>query len=351
MHHQTQTNPMKAIYLGPLALILFTLHNSCTSSPEPGDPQTSFPVLQGPYLGQTAPDSLPELFAPGIVSTGMFTRDVAIGPDGKEIFFCVAIGNYTYSTILFTREVDGTWMAPEIVPFSGGPGVMDFEPSLSADGSKLFFLSNRPDGNEPVGDQDIWVVDKGPEGWGEPRNLGMPVNTDGGEFFPSLTEQGTLYFSRNAPGSGLNQIYRSRWSEGAFQEPELLPEAVNCGTNRFNAFVAPDESYIIVPAVGMADAYDGVDYYIVFRNSEDQWSEPINMGALVNQDNARGWSPYVSPDGAYFFFMATRTNEIEVADWNYEKLLDLYRSPGNGNADIYWTDAEFIEALRSRATF
>jgi len=337
---------MKAIFPAPLALILFILQISCSTSTEPGDPQTSFPTLKGPYLGQTVPDSLPLLFAPGIVSTGMFTRDVAITPDGKEIYFCVAIGNYTYSTIVYTKEVDGSWLAPEIVPFSGGPGVMDFEPALSADGSKLFFLSNRPDGNEPVGDQDIWVVERGPESWGEPRNLGAPVNSDGGEFFPSLTEEGTLYFSRNAPGSGVNQVYRSRWAEGAFQEPELLPESVNCGNNRFNAFVSPDESFIIVPAVGMADAYDGVDYYIVFRNPDDQWSELINMGAVVNQDNARGWSPYVSPDEKFFFFMATRTTEVEPADWHYEKLVDLYQSPGNGNADIYWMNAGFIEDLR-----
>jgi hypothetical protein len=276
----------------------------------------------------------------------MFTRDVAITPDGKEIYFCVAIGNYAYSTIVYCKEVDGKWLPPEIVPFSGGPGVMDFEPALSADGSKLFFLSNRPDGDEAPGDQDIWVVERGPEGWGEPRNLGAPVNTDGGEFFPSLTEEGTLYFSRNAPGSGLNQIYRSRWTGGAFQEPELLPAQVNCGSNRFNAFVSPDEGYIIVPAVGMAGAYDGVDYYIVFRNPDDQWSEPINMGAVVNRENARGWSPYVSPGGEYFFFMATRTTEVEAADWSYEKLVDLYHSPENGNADIYWMDAGFIEDLR-----
>jgi len=304
------------------------------------------PDVSGPYLGQHLEDSLPELFAPGIVSTGMFTRDVAITPDGKEIYFCVGIGNYTYSTILYTRMLDGKWMPPEIVPFSGGPGVMDFEPALSADGSKLFFLSNRPDGDEAVGDQDIWVVDRNGDTWGEARNLGEPVNTDGGEFFPSLTRDGTLYFTRNAKGSGLNQIYRSRWTGNEFQEPELLPEEVNCGTNRFNAFVAPDESYMIVPAAGMSDAFDGVDYYLVFRKQDDRWSEPINMGALINQDNARGWSPYVSPDGKYFFFMATRTTEIEEADWTYEKLVELNSSPGNGNADIYWMDAGFIEDLR-----
>lgn len=338
---------LKKITAGFLTSLTLVLFFSCNGSTETVDKEALFPVLSGPFLGQSLPDSVPELFAPGIVSTGIFTRDVAIGPDGKEIYFCVAIGNYAYSTILYTREVDGLWLPPEIVPFSGGPGVMDFEPALSADGSKLFFLSNRPDGDEPVGDQDIWVVERDSSGeWGMPLNLGEPVNTDGGEFFPSLTMDGTLYFTRNEKGSNLNQIFRSRYSEGAFQEPELLPRQVNCGTNRFNAFVARDESYMIVPAIGMPEAYDGADYYIVFRDQNDRWSDPVNMGALVNSDNARGWSPYVSPDGSAFFFMATRTNEIEEADWNYETLKKLNDSPGNGNADIYWVKAGIIEDLR-----
>ncbi|MCK4750971.1 MAG: PD40 domain-containing protein, partial [Bacteroidales bacterium] len=262
---------------------------------------------------------------------------------------CVAIGNYTYSTILYTKEVNGLWLSPEIVPFSGGPGVMDFEPALSANGSRLYFLSNRPDGDEEVGDQDIWYVERTTDGWSSPLNLGEPVNTDGGEFFPSLTSNGTLYFTRNEKGSALNQIFRSRWENGSFQEPELLPEQVNCGTNRFNAYVSPDESFMIVPAVGMPDAYDGVDYYIVFRDMNDEWTAPINMGPHVNEDNARGWSPYVSPDGKYFFFMATRTNEIDQADWNYQNLKALNNAPGNGNANIYWTDTGFIRILKEKA--
>jgi len=342
----------KSITGGLLLAIATVLFFSCTGSSDASDPEDSFPDLSGPFLGQTLPDSVPELFAPGVVTTGMFTRDVAISPDGKEIYFCVAIGNYTYSTILCTKEVNGFWLHPEIVPFSGGPGVMDFEPALSADGSRLYFLSNRPDGDEPVGDQDIWMVEREDSGeWGLPENLGEPVNTDGGEFFPSLTKDGTLYFSRNEKGSGMNQIFRSRWMDGAFQEPELLPEQVNCGTNRFNAFVSPDESYMIVPAVGMPDAYDGVDYYVVFRDQEDNWSEPVNMGAKVNQDNARGWSPYVSPDQKAFIFMATRTIEIDEANWNYKNLKSLYNSSGNGNADIYWVDAGFFRILKEKARF
>lgn len=330
----------------PFLALLLCIPFACNQPLETKSESSQLPQLSGPYLGQTLPDSIPQLFAPGVVSTGMFTRDIAISPDGNELYFCVAIANYTYTTILYSKQVNGTWTQPEIVPFSGGPGVTDLEPAFSADGSKLFFLSNRPDGDEAPGDQDIWYVDRSENGWGSPVNLGEPINTNGGEFFPSLTSDGTLYFTRNKKGSTLNQIYRSKWENEAFQEPELLPEQVNCGSNRFNAHIAPDESYIIVPAVGMDDAYDGVDYYIVFRDSEDRWSEPINMGSKINQDNARGWSPYVSPDGRFFFFMATRTNEIEQADWNYESLKKLYHSSGNGNADIYWVDAGFIKILK-----
>jgi hypothetical protein len=340
-------NAAVSITLVLLAIFTCSCNDSGTQKAEPG----LYHDLSGPFLGQPLPDSIPELFAPGIIGTGMFTRDVAISPDGKEFYYCVALGNYTYATILYTREVNGQWQPPKIVPFSGGPGVIDFEPAFSPDGSRLFFLSTRPDGDEPPGDQDIWYVEREGSGWGQPVNLGEPVNTDGGEFFPSLTSDGTLYFTRNQRGSALNQVYRSRFVEGAYQEPELLPAQVNCGSNRFNAFVSSSEDYMIIPAQGMEDSFDGVDYYIVFRDGDDRWSDPVNMGPRVNQDNPRGWSPYVTPDGSIFFFMATRTLEIEREAWNYANLQKLHQSSGNGNADIYWMDARFIEHLRKQAEF
>ena len=331
-------------------LIVLTLMTFTSTSPRGcGESVTYFFGNSDPYLGQAPPDSIPVLFAPGIVSTGMYTRDVAMTPDGKEIYFCVSIGNHAFATILCTSQDKGRWLPPEIVPFSAGPEFWDFEPAISPDGSRIYFLSSRPLGDEPGGNQDIWFADRTSDGWGEPRNLGAPVNTDGGEFFPSVTKDGTLYFTRGEKGSGLNHIYRSRFVNGAFQEPERLPEQVNCGTNRFNAFVSPDESFVIVPVVGMEDAFDGVDYYIVFRDQDDRWSEPVNMGPLVNRDNEGGWSPYVSPDGKYFFFMSSRKRELAREEWNYRMLEDLYNHPGNGNADTYWMDAGFFRILKDKA--
>ena len=49
--------------------------------------QPPFSDVKGPYLGQKPPGMTPQVFAPGIVSTGLNTRDIAITPDGKHLFF------------------------------------------------------------------------------------------------------------------------------------------------------------------------------------------------------------------------------------------------------------------------
>jgi hypothetical protein len=308
------------------------------------------PGLKGPYLGQKPPGPEPELFAPGIVSTGMFTRDVAMTPDGKEIYFCVALGNYGWGTVLVTREVNGRWTKPEVVPHLDDPHVLNFEPCISPDGKKFYFLSTRPDPskNEKEGDQDIWAMDRLDGGWSQPTNLGGPVNTDQAEYFPSVTRDGTIYFTRAEKDGRTSFIHRARWRDGRFLEPEKLPAQVNSGTSQFNAFIAPDESYIIVPVFGRKDSLGGTDYYIVFRGADDTWSEPVNLGPKINTAGGIEFSPYVSPDGKYFFFMSSRflPREKWPAKLTSGLLWDVYSHPPNGNSAIYWVDARVIESLR-----
>jgi len=223
------------------------------------------------------------------------------------------------------------------------------EPALSFDGNKLFFLSTMPkDSTENTADEDIWVVDRQEDGsWGDPYNLGAPINTKHHEFYPSLTKDGTMYFNRRDNGERIEYIYRSKFVNGKYQTPEKLPEQVNCGTTRFNAFVAHDDSYIIVPAVGMPDAMGGVDYYIVFHNEDDTWQEPINMGPKVNSKVGTGWSAYVTRDQKYMFYMATKEmpKEKQPQNLNIDFFTDLLTIPQNGAPDIYWIDAKFIEDL------
>ena len=344
---------MHKILLTLKSLILLTVLSAVVFS---GCQQKSnlqkFPALSGEYFGQKLPGAEPEVFAESIISTGMYTRDITMTPDGKEIYYCVTIGGFTYSTILVTKLKDGNWTRPEVAPFASDPEIMNFEPFISPDGEKFFFLSNRADtanGDTTAGDQDIWVMDRIDDGWSEPYNIGAPVNSDGAEFFPSVTKDGTIYFTRAPKGRRLHHIYRSKLVDGKYTEPEKLPAQVNTGVNRFNAFVAPDESYIIVPAVGHPVCYGGTDYYISFRNEDDTWTEAINMGDKVNSASPGEFSPYVSPDGKFFFFMTTANKQKIVSEFKeltYDKIIELYNSPQNGNPNIYWIDASFIEDLR-----
>ncbi len=330
-----------------LALLLLPLLS--TGCSEPID-DGSFPRLTGDYFGQEPPGAEPRLFGPGWITTGMLTRDVAVMPDGDEIYFCVASAGYRYSAILVTRRRDGVWTQPEVAPFSSNPEWMDLEPAISPDGSRFFFLSNRPvEAGGEAGNSDIWAMDRTAVGWSEPYNLGPPINTEAQEFFPSPTRDGTLYFTRAEQGTRIHHIWRSRPADDGYQEPELLPEQVNCGQNRFNAFVAADESYVIVPAGGLPDTEGGVDYYITFRAADDTWSEPQNLGAPANSADGNEWSAYVTRDGRYLFFMSARQPDRDpAAPLDYGAMLTGHGRPQNGNADIYWMEAGFIEGLRTR---
>ncbi len=311
----------------------------------------TFPVLKGSYMGQKLPGLSPELFAPNIISNGLANRDVAISPDGKEMYFTMHTARFQYAIIVCSKLVNGSWTRPEVVPFATDSRYKYLEPALSYDGQKLFFVSDRPkDGSvEPVA-EDIWAVDRKNDTWGEPYNLGAPVNFEGGDFFPSLTKDGTLYFTRNELEGRISNIYRSRLVDGKYTNPEKLPQQINCGTNRFNAYVSPDESFVVVPAVGVEKDYRGVHYYIVFRNEDDTWQEPLALSSEINTPKGTGWSFYISPDKKYIFYMATKplAKENHPKSLSVEFLNKFSEMPQNGNSDIYWVDAKILENLRPK---
>ncbi len=318
----------------------------CETSKESKTVMNDIPKLSGAYLGQSTPGDSAELFAPGFISTGMYNRDMAMTPDGNEIFFCVS--TMGLNLIFFTKQVEGVWTEPQVAPFITDFEYMYYEPHIVPDGSKLLFLSNRPrvEGQKP--NEDIWAVKREGDTWGEPYNLGEPICTEDAEYFPSVTRDGTLYFSRQKRGERTTFIYRSRIKDGVYQEPEKLGPEVNCGTSRYNAFVDPEEKFLIIPSLGMKDTRGGTDYYIVFRDKDDTWHKPINMGDRINTKSGREYSPYISPDGKYFFFMSSKSslgNASSLEEISYSELLDKQCQSQNGNSDIYWIDASFINEL------
>ena len=96
----------------------------------------------------------PRVFGPGIISDGFSNRDMALSPDGKDLYYTLQWTYGLFSVILHSEKINGEWTKPETASFSGR--FNDLEPAYSPDGGKLFFTSNRPlMGSDSVKDYDI----------------------------------------------------------------------------------------------------------------------------------------------------------------------------------------------------
>jgi hypothetical protein len=329
-----------------LIIILAALLVACNHQQKAG-----FPVLTGPYLGQTPPGTIPEVFAPGIVSTGLYTRDVAISKDEKEIYFSVADDAVT--GIFVAKLIGDIWTEPVIAPFSGKE-FFDFEPHISPDGNKFFFLSTRPpQGKEPKKGwfyQKIWAMNRTETGWSEPQIVDISANSEDDEYFPSVTNKNVLYFTRSSKG-GKPRLYKSEFQNGKYEEPEMLPFDVPENGLLFNAFVSPEEDFLITCAVGIDSTNVDQDYYISFKTNEGKWSKLKKLGTEINTPDDNGSSAFVSRDGKYLFFNSSRKDPNRPQAKSGTSLRTIINSkllPGNGSSAIYWVDAKVIKELRPK---
>jgi len=290
-----------------------------------------------PY-SSSRPMPEPVLFGEGVISTSDDELNAAFTPDGKTVFFCKNIQSARLGVILYSSFAGGKWSAPEVAPFSGQ--YCDYDPIFTPDGSKLFFISLRPvEGSTARPNFDIWYVEKTASGWGQPKNVGAPVNTPGDEYYPSVASDGTLYFSANRPGTkGSFDLYRSKLVDGKYSEPENLGDAVNAQTAEIDSYIAPDQSFIVFAGYNRPDSLGNGDLYISY-NKGGVWTQAKNLGDKINS-SAREYCPIGSPDGKYFFFTSFRS----VFDKPREKplttaeLMRSLRGVRNGQGDVYQID-------------
>jgi hypothetical protein len=316
-------------------MLLFPIFACNTGTRETGQ-EPEFLDVKGTFLGQPKVEYEPVMFAPGIISTDKYERDAAFSGWGRDLFYTVKEGD-KYK-LMYTRmdSQKETWTVPEVAPFSGTYN--DIEPCFAYRQKGLYFISNRPvDGKEKDEmDFDIWFTLKTLAGWSEPQNLGSPINTTQLEAFPSVTKNGTLYFVRNDKENTRSDVYRAKFTEGQFEEPEKLPEVINAEANPFNACISPDETYLVFCAL-REGGFGGADYWISFRDRDDNWSEPVNLGDRFNTPQHEK-SPRFSTGGSYFFF-CSEGNPMGIPDSLQKEISDT------PNSDIYWVRAEVLEEL------
>ncbi len=198
-------------------------------------------------------------------------RDIAISSEGDEIYFSVQSYVDEVSFIASAKKENNVWSNPEIVSFSGK--YFDIEPFLSADGLKLYFASNRPLDNAETKtkDFDIWYVERENKNaeWSNPINLGEPINSSANEFYPSIADNNNFYFTCDERTTkGKDDIFVSMWVDGKYTEPVSLSDSINSDGYEFNAFVAPDESYIIFTAYQREGGFGSGDLYMSYKVSD-----------------------------------------------------------------------------------
>jgi WD40-like Beta Propeller Repeat len=288
----------------------------------------------------TPQTSEPTIFAPGVISTRDYESSITFTPDGKVAYFVKSSPDLSLRVILMSRLEKGKWTTPEVAPFSGE--YSDTDPCFSPDGTKLYFASRRPiEGTTQKSDNDIWVVEKTSTGWSEPKHLNAPVNTASQETSPSVTSDGTLYFSSNRTGGkGAADIYRSKLVDGNYTAPENV-DAVNTPGPEVQVFVTPDDNILVFAALGRQGGQGGVDLYLSKR-TDGAWSKGVNLG---NKINSPGVDSAPRINSGYLFWTSTRGYGFEdqqAKRLSYKELSDKLQGAGNSLGDIYQIDLKAV---------
>ncbi|MDP2338734.1 MAG: OmpA family protein [Bacteroidota bacterium] len=214
-----------------------------------------------------------------------------ISTDGKLLFFTACTRNDGKGScdIYFSRNREGEWSVPQNAGEPVNSPSWESQPSISANGETLYFVSNRKGGK---GGMDIWKCNLkgfsewGTPIWGYPVNLGDSVNTPGNEMSPFIHSDGkTLYFaSDHWPGMGGFDIFYCRQkNDSVWTQPQNIGYPINS---------YKDEQGLVVDASGKNAYYSsdrpgskGMDIYS-FKLHKNARPSPVSYikGKVIDEE-------------------------------------------------------------------
>lgn len=272
------------------------------------------------YIDPIKPENSPLPFAKGFITHDSLAEFGSVfNHNGTEFYYAIDSGGISY--IMHSKLIHDQWTHPERV-FK--PSQYSFnDPFLSNDENKLYYISNFPrNSQDTIDDIDIWYSNRTNTGWSEPINAGSTINTNDNEYYISFTNDRSLYYASNHAASEKRKhdfdIYKLEYANGAFKKPIKISEAINSRFYEADAFVAPDESYLIFCSFRRSGLGKG-DLYISFKDERNNWTEAQNMGPTINSETHQ-LCPFVTKDGKYFFYTSDQ--------------------------DIYWVSTDIFEDLR-----
>ncbi len=273
------------------------------------------------YLGQTPPGNIPELFAPGVISSDASEVCIYFSPDQKEIFITRrdapedAKNPGEYNRIMYLELKNGSWTEPALAPFAMECG--ELEATVSPDGERIYFGSSRAKPDDTGKEGEIWISRRADNGWSEAEYLDTPVN-DGFAMYVTESNDKSLFYTGFV--NGKFGIHVSRFENGQNLSPEFLPDQINSLPGAAHPYIAPDESYILFDA--QPEGGGKTSLYVSFKLANSTWSESIKLDESINSTNSE-MCPIISPDGKYLFFSRAE--------------------------DIFWVDAKVVFDLNPKS--
>jgi len=167
--------------------------------------------------------------------TMYFTRNVNKSKKNKKKGTSIAV-----LKIFEAKWLGDKWGEAKEMPFNSNDGTYSVgHPAISYDGKFLFFTSDKPGGQ---GGKDIYFVQKIGDKWTKPKNLGAKVNTAGDEMFPTIHQDGTVYFSSDGLGGfGGLDIYSTTQSGTQWNTAQNIGYPINSPRDDFGLILEKDK--------------------------------------------------------------------------------------------------------------
>ena len=249
--------------------------------------------------------------APGTLSTDEGESWITFDSAQGIAVFGRHDANWGNHRIFVSRRASDGWSEPRLLPFSGA--YADRGARITGDGRVLFYSSNRP--RRGMGDQalehfDIWLAQLLDDGWGPPRPLPAPLNTEANEIHPSVARDGTVYFASDREGGlGRSDLYKATPGPTGYAVESLGP-ALNTEQSESDVFVDLDQRFVIFARTDDPEGYGGDDLWVSVR-TEDGWSDPSNLGPEVNSSEYE-YGPAVSADGRILYFTSHKDGDGDL---------------------------------------
>lgn len=237
-----------------------------------------------------------------------------------------------------TNQSRGEWSEPTLIELVGD-SLIAAHPSLSADGTKLYFVSDRPGG---YGGKDIWVATESGGAFVSPENLGPEINTPGDEEFPFIRENGELYFSSNYwPGLGGLDIFKAVKDDKGHWQVENMKAPINSPGDDFGiSFIKGETDKGLFSSNRKGSRSDDIySFYLppkIFNAFGDIYNQETNQkidGAMVRIIGTDGTNLKMRADGGHFQYKLKPETEYVIAAFKDGYLNDKARLTTAGLQD------------------